>query len=96
MSLFSKKEKLRRTISIFYNDVCLEYISFNISYHDFLENKDSVLKLIHDGVHFNVILDDSFMRDKNYDMLDIFQYIIILDDKYKSSRFVGKKNVILM
>ena len=96
VSLFSKKEKLRRVISIFNNDVCLEYISFNISYHDFLENKDSVLKLIHDGVHFNVVLDDDFMKDKNYDMLDIFRYIIILDNKYKSSRFVGKKNVILM
>ena len=96
VSLFSKKEKLKRTISIIRNDVCLEYISFSISYHDFLENKEVVLNLIHDGINFNIILDDDFMKIKNYGMLDIFKYIIILDSKYKSDRFLGKKNVILM
>ena len=95
-SLFSKKEKLRRTFDIVRNDICLDLISFSISYKDFLDNKDMVLKLIHDGIHFNVILDDKFLEDKSFEMLDIFKYIVIVDDKYRVGRISSKKNVVFM
>ena len=96
VSLFSKKEKLRRTIDIIRNDICLEDISFNITYHDFVSNRDMVLDLIHSGVYFNVIVDDDFLKDKSYGMLDIFKYIIITDPKYKVGRIGGKKNIVFM
>ena len=95
-SLFSKKEKLRRLIDIVRNDICLDLISFSISYTDFVEYREQVLQFIKDGISFNIILDDKFLVDKCYDMLDIFNYIIIVDDKYMISRFSNKKNIILM
>lgn len=96
VSLFSKKEKIRRTLDIVRNDVCLELISFNVTYQEFLENKDTILKYIHDGISFNVILDDSFLKSKSYGVLDIFKYIIITDSKYKVGRVSGKKNLVLL
>ena len=95
-SLFSKKEKIKRVIDIVRNDICLDLISFNISYHDFLENKDKVLEFIKSGINFNIILDDEFLKNKNYSLLDVFKYIIITDSKYKVGKVSGKKNIVLM
>ena len=83
-------------MDIIRNDICLEDISFNITYHDFVSNRDMVLDLIHSGIYFNVIVDDDFLKDKSYGMLDIFKYIIITDPKYKVGRIGGKKNIVFM
>ena len=96
ISLLNKKEKIRRTLDIVRNDICLGVISFNITYKEFIDYKDIILKYIHDGISFNVILDDSFLKNKSYGMLDIFKYIIITDSKYKVGRVGGKRTLVLL
>ncbi len=96
VSLFSKKEKIKRVFDIIRNDICFSSISFNISYQDFLDNKDKVLQFIREGINFNVILDDTFLKDKSYGVLDIFQNIIITDSKYKIGKVSSKKNIVLL
>ena len=96
VSLFSKKEKWRRTIDIVRNDICLELISFSVTYQEFIDYKYIILNFIHEGIQFNIILDDSFLKNKSYGMLDVFKYIVITDSKYKVGKVSGKKMLVLM
>ncbi len=95
-SLFSKKDKIKRVLEIMNNDIAKDLISLKISFGDFINYKDDVYRLIKEGYQFSVILDDVFLKSRDNNILDNFSYIIINDDKYRNSKLIGKKNIIMM
>ena len=96
-SLFSKPDKLKRTLSIFDNDIGKESIIIKVKYSFFLKNKETVLNYIKLGYQFAVVLDNVYIeKDSNKSIIDIFKYIIIDDDKYLVSDIKERKNVIYL
>ena len=90
--LLLKKNKLINLFRIFDLDYLKEKMILKITYVDYLDNKDEIDGLIHDGYSFAIILDSDY---EDNILLDIFNYIIV-DDSSKSLRYFKKyKNVIV-
>lgn len=93
--LLTKKNKLTNLLKIIDLDVLKDKLSFKISYNDFLENKDKVYELIHDGYQFAVIIDDNF-KD-NIQLLEVSSYIILAcNNSDLILKFNGLDNIILI
>ena len=73
--LLEKKNKLGSFLKIFDLDYLKDRIIIKISCQEYLNNKEHVEELIHNGLSFAIILDDSF--DEKIILLDIFAFIII-------------------
>ena len=92
IELLKKKNKLINLFRIFDLDYLKERMVLKVSYYEYLDNKDSIDELIHDGFSFAIILDSDYKDDV---LLDIFSFIIV-DDSEKSLRYFKKyKNVIV-
>jgi hypothetical protein len=73
IELFNKKEKLNRLLKIIDNDITKEKISFKISYTNYLDNKEEIFDLIHNGYNFSIIKDENYKEDE-YN--NLFKYIL--------------------
>lgn len=94
-NLFTKKDKIKSLLNIMDNDIAKELISLKVTYQDFYENKDKVYEYINKGFNFSIILDECYKEQHpSLPSLDIFRYIIILDDSYKSTTLNTKNNVL--
>lgn len=90
--LLNKKNKLINLFRIFDLDYLKERMVLKITYYDYLDNKDTIDGLIHDGYSFAIILDSDYEDNV---LLEIFNYIIV-DDSEKSLQYFKKyKNVIV-
>lgn len=77
--LLTKNNKLSMTFKIIDSDLLKDKLNFKITYKDFLDNKDRVYELIHDGYKFAVVVDENF--SDNVQLLEVFSYIIAKTDK---------------
>lgn len=75
-SLLNKKNKLANILKMFENDYIKERIILKIEQVDYLENKEIVDELIHNGMSFAIIIDESFNEERI--LLDIFTYILVI------------------
>ena len=71
-------------------------ISIYINYEDFINNKDLIYNYIRNGFRFSLVIDNTFDKDKSLGILDIFAYILVLDDMKISSQIIRKKNCYLV
>jgi hypothetical protein len=77
VSLFKKRDKLRRVLNVVDNDISKEEIVFKIKYLDFLDYRDDVYELIKNGYKFSIILlSDDVIDEINFQKLGVFTYII--------------------
>lgn len=85
-SLFNKDKKIKGILNIIDTPYIQDKLNLKIRYQKYLENKKKVEKLIKDGYHIAVILDDTFeITNYNIQKLDIFSYILLNRslDKYE-------------
>ena len=94
-SIMEKKEKTKKLLNIIDNDIAKECITLRITYQDFIHRKDEIYYYIKAGFSFGVILDSYFKENPpTLSSLDIFTYIILPDDSYKSIGLASKRNII--
>ena len=94
-TLFDKPEKLKRTLSIFDNDIGKDLIIIKVKYSFFIKYREVILSYIKLGYQFGLVLDNSFLENNtNKSIIDIFKYIIVDNDKYMIGDIRERKNVI--
>lgn len=77
VSLFGKKDKLKRVLQIIDNDLAKEKIVIKILYSEFLEYRDEIYDLMKEGYQFSVILTNGDIIDEiSFQKLGVFSYII--------------------
>ena len=75
VNLLSKKNKCKQLFKIIDLDCLKDRIIMEISYDDFIENKDIVYEYIREGFKFAVIINDNF--NENIQLLEVFEFIIL-------------------
>ena len=75
VNLLAKKTKMQSLFKIIDYDLIKMRLVFKISMEEYLENKEEIDVLIHQGYLFAVIINDTF--DGSIAVLDIFEYIIL-------------------
>ena len=78
-NLLNKRNKLNNLLKIFDNDYLKERMIIKINYKNYLDNKDSVDELIHNGYSFAIIIDSEY--NDGTVLLDIFTYIIVTSEE---------------
>lgn len=98
-TLWEKKKKNNRMLSLIDNTLAKKYIELRISYTDYLNNIDEINELIHAGYTFSLILDDKFEGDTSKFVL--FSTLFInhnneyYDNIYNSKDEINNKIVLL-
>lgn len=96
-SLFSKKDKIRRLLNIYDNDISKELISLKIDYDKFSEFRDEICTLMREGYKFSVIISNDVKKmDVDNGKLDIFEYILVDKERADLDIFNEYDNVILI
>lgn len=93
--ILSKNKKMHQLIEVIDNPLSKNYLSFKISYSDYLKYYDDIQALIKKGIKISLLLDDSFPCDKiHLEELVIFEKILI-DMKYKCYDYIrnNKKDI---
>lgn len=81
ISILEKKDKTNRLLNTINSEVTRDNIIMNITYSNYLNNKDKIESMIKDGYKFSVILDEKYdYQEKSKIWLSIFSYIIIKKD----------------
>ena len=74
--LLKKQKKMNSILEIINNSMIQDKICLNISYKDFIENRNTVLEYIRKGFKFSIMLDDNFKEISELDKLKMFNFII--------------------
>ncbi len=81
VSILEKKDKTTRLLNTINSEVTRDNVIMNITYSNYLNNKESIESMIKDGYKFSVILDDKYdYQEKSKIWLSIFSYIILDKD----------------
>lgn len=94
INLQEKKNKWTRLLNVIDSEVIKEHLIFKITYTTFTENKNSINKLINEGFHFALIIDETYTNNLVEDQnLAIFTYIIVHE---KKEIYKNIKNIVIM
>lgn len=95
ISILEKKDKTTRLLNTINSEVTRDNVIMNITYSNYLNNKESIESMIKDGYKFSVILDDKYdYQEKSKIWLSIFSYIILDKDTpfdYEKEKIIIKK-----
>ena len=95
LSILEKKDKTTRLLNTINSEVTRDNVIMNITYSNYLNNKESIESMIKDGYKFSVILDDKYdYQEKSKIWLSIFSYIILDKDTpfdYEKEKIIIKK-----
>lgn len=95
VSILEKKDKTTRLLNTINSEVTRDNVIMNITYSNYLNNKESIELMIKDGYKFSVILDDKYdYQEKSKIWLSIFSYIILDKDTpfdYEKEKIIIKK-----
>lgn len=95
VSILEKKDKTTRLLNTINSEVTRDNVIMNITYSNYLNNKESIESMIKDGYKFSVILDDKYdYQEKSKIWLSIFSYIILDKDTpfdYEKEKIIIKK-----
>lgn len=81
LSILEKKDKTTRLLNTINSEITRDNVIMNITYSNYLNNKESIESMIKDGYKFSVILDDKYdYQEKSKIWLSIFSYIILDKD----------------
>ena len=95
LSILEKKDKTTRLLNTINSEVTRDNVIMNITYSNYLINKESIESMLKDGYKFSVILDDKYdYQEKSKIWLSIFSYIILDKDTpfdYEKEKIIIKK-----
>ena len=95
VSILEKKDKTTRLLNTINSEVTRDNVIMNITYSNYLNNKESIESMIKDGYKFSVILDDKYdYQEESKIWLSIFSYIILDKDTpfdYEKEKIIIKK-----
>ena len=74
-SLFTKEKKIERIFNLLDNNLTKKHLILNITFEEYLNNKEKVNNYIKKGFPFAVTLDSRF--DEDFEKLILFSYIIV-------------------
>ena len=92
-NLLNKKNKCKQLFKIFDLDFLKDRMIMEISYDDFINNKDLVYDLIREGYKFGVIINDEF--SDNIQLLEVFEFILLNGKLEKLPKLKKIDNVII-
>lgn len=92
-TLLSKKNKCKQLFKIIDLDFLKDRIIMEITYDEFMANKDIVYEYIRDGYKFAVIINDDF--SENIQLLEVFEFIILNGKIEKISKLKKIDNVLI-
>lgn len=77
-TLLKKEKKIKGILNIIQDVAVQDKLSLKIKYKSYQEHREEIEKLIKEGYHFAVILDDSFEANYyNVEKLNLFRYVIV-------------------
>lgn len=77
-SLFEKKQKLEKTLSIIDNPIVQDKISLKLTHAMFLKDKQRIYELMQRGFKFAIIIDNTFESSLGtLERLNMFSYILV-------------------
>lgn len=92
-NLLNKKNKCKQLFKIFDLDFLKDRMIMEITYDEFIANKDIVYEYIRDGYKFAVIINDDF--SENIQLLEVFEFIILNGKIEKISKLKKIDNVLI-
>ncbi len=94
-TLFKKDVKLNKLLNTIANDICKEKMSIKISYTDFKNYREKIVKLVNNGYNFALKIDDTYQKSEdNKFITSIFKYIIIDEKNQNIQDFKDFSNLI--
>ena len=83
-------------IHLISDDICKDKISLKIDFSSFQKHKDKILNLINEGYNFALIIDDSYVDEKETKKIitSVFKYIIIAKSDKNIESFKECTNLI--
>ena len=91
-SLFENKEKLSATLEVIDNDIFRDHIYFKMSFEDYSKYSGNVKDMIKLGYKFVLICTDEDLKDDNFVLSSMFDYIVV--DKNSIYLSDSNKNII--
>lgn len=76
-SLFGKSKKINRYLKAINNEMAISKININITYLDYVNNREIVNKIISDGYSVSLSLDETFVNEIR--ALDLFSYVFVYE-----------------
>ena len=76
-SLFKKKQKLKSLLELIDNQALQDKILINITYHDLMKNRASVIQYVKEGYNFVITLDDYIKDMEDVRKLKMFKLLIV-------------------
>lgn len=91
-SLFSKDKKIERIFNIIDNELAKKHLILNITYEDYLDNKNKITELVKRGFPFSVVLDNKF--DEDYSSLILFSHVFLYREDANYDLIIDNKELI--
>jgi len=93
-SLFSKKQKLERLLSLIENSIIQDKLSLKLTHEVFLKNKEKVYELMKRGFKFTIIIDNTFESSlETLEKLNMFKYILVNKEAKWSYQIIERKEL---
>ncbi len=95
-SLFENKEKYEKLINIASDDCFKNQTVMKITYDDYAKHSGSVKDMIRDGFKFAISINDDDVKEDEFLLLDIFEYIIVnKNSKYCNTSEKNDKIIVI-
>lgn len=93
ISILEKKQKTTRLKNVIENEMIKNNIILQLTYTEYIENKETINEMIKEGYNFAVEIDENYKYEETEKLwLDIFKYIVT--DKEKRNFFDEKKVIV--
>lgn len=93
-NLFKKKQKIDSVLGIINNQALQDKILLNITYEEFIKNKNKILEYTKEGYNFVITLDDTLKDFEEVKKLKMFRYVLV-PQNIKMHKLIMKNKMIL-
>ena len=95
-SLFDNKEKYEKLLNVASDDCFKNQTVMKITYNDYVKHNGNVKDMIRDGFKFAILISDDDVKEEDFLLLDIFEYIIVnKNSKYCNTSEKNDKIIII-
>ncbi|MBR1385921.1 MAG: hypothetical protein IJ568_03725 [Bacilli bacterium] len=95
-SLFDNKEKYEKLLNVASDDCFKNQTVMKITYNDYVKHNGNVKDMIRDGFKFAILIRDDDVKEEDFLLLDIFEYIIVnKNSKYCNTSEKNDKIIII-
>ena len=95
-SLIDNKEKYEKLLNVASDDCFKNQTVMKITYNDYVKHNGNVKDMIRDGFKFAILISDDDVKEEDFLLLDIFEYIIVnKNSKYCNTSEKNDKIIII-